>query len=150
MQTYGEIGIKNLRMASAAHREGYIHQAKKPATFDTLVYIKNGTIRFELSDGTSVCAFEGETVFVPKGSACDIYYMGEKNHSFSFFFETTSGCIAKKITAYTNNPRITELIEEAETEYSERTIINVNYYISYFYYFVSSYYCESFFYPCLI
>jgi len=133
MQTYGEIGIKNLRMSSAAHREGYIHQAKKPATFDTLVYIKNGTIRFELSDGTSVCAFEGETVFVPKGSACDIYYMGEKNHSFSFFFETTSGCIAKKITAYTNNPRITELIEEAETEYLERTINNVNYYISYFY-----------------
>ena len=133
MQTYGEIGIKNLRMSSAAHREGYIHQAKKPATFDTLVYIKKGTIRFELSDDTSVCAFEGETVFIPKGAFCDTFYMGEKNHSFSFFFETISGCIAKKITAYTSNPRIAELIDEAEAEYSARNVINVNYYLSYFY-----------------
>jgi AraC-like DNA-binding protein len=59
--------------------------------------------------------------------------MGEKNHSFSFFFETISGCIAKKITAYTSNPRIAELIEEAEAEYSARNVINVNYYLSYFY-----------------
>lgn len=132
METYGEIGIKNLRMSSASFPEGHIYQSKSSVTYDTLVYVKKGTVRFEINNET-VCAFEGETVFIPMGAKNAAYYMGQDNQTFSFFFETQSGCISKKLTAFATNPRITALIMLTENEYIERQIINVNHYISRFY-----------------